>query len=118
LAEATYYAWSPILYDADNVTDASAGRPKRLEVGDSVTKAKLGGVSDDDFKDLVESGAIRARKPPELPEGYNGSMVQFLQEEARKAELLAGDTALNLGGSYFGPNAEDLVMDSLEEDKK
>jgi len=74
------YAWSPIL----------AG-DKSAKFGDEVTASGLG-VSKEDFEDLIASGAVRAKKPPKLPDDYQGSVVDFLREQIREAELAAGSS--------------------------
>jgi hypothetical protein len=78
MADKTLYAWSPI--DAGD---------KKLKVGDEVTASALG-IDKEGLEDLVDSGAVRAKKPPKLPDGWQGSMVDFLRQEAREAELAAG----------------------------
>ena len=77
---ATAYAWSPIL----------AG-DKSAKFGDEVTASGLG-ISKEDFEELVTSGAVRTKKPPKLPDGYQGSVIDFLREQIREAELEAGAT--------------------------
>lgn len=67
------YAWSPIL----------AG-DKSAKLGDEVTASSLG-VSKEDFEDLVTSGAVRSKKPPKLPDGWQGSIIDFIRQEAREA---------------------------------
>lgn len=113
----TWYAWSPILHDVTSEKEGS--RPTGAAIGDSVTASGLG-VSEDDFEAMVEAGSIRDRKPPELPKGYQGSMVDYLREQiAAMSEMtdMAG-VATNLGGSYFGPDAEELMQDMADEGKK
>jgi len=72
------YAWSPIL----------AG-DKSAKFGDEVTASGLG-ISKEDFEELALAGSIRSKKPPKLPEGYQGSVVDFLREQIKEAELAAG----------------------------
>lgn len=118
MADPTYYAWSPIHYDSEGKGEVGApAKPKTLAIGEVATKAKLG-IDDENFAALVEAGSVRERKPPDTPDGYSGSHVQFLLEQAREAELMAADTSVSLGGSYYGPNAEDLAADALEEANK
>lgn len=74
----TQYAWSPI----------QAG-DKSAKFGDQVTAEKLG-ISKEDFEALVDSKAVRPVKPPQLPEGYQGSVIDFYREKAKEAALEAG----------------------------
>lgn len=75
-----HYAWSPI----------RAGK-NSAKFGDTVTADKLG-VSKEDFEAMVEAKSIREKAPPKLPEGYQGSVVDFLREQIKEAELSAGAT--------------------------
>lgn len=70
---ATFYAWSPIL----------AGN-KSAKFGDEVSAEKLG-VTKEDFAEMVDSRAIRTKRPPKLPEGWTGSVLDFIRKEAREA---------------------------------
>jgi hypothetical protein len=60
---ATYYAWSnfPIERNEAGVTT------KVIAVGDKVTQNDLG-VSDDEWEQLVEVGAVRTDKYPDIPD--------------------------------------------------
>lgn len=83
-----YYAWSPILYARDEKT----GRDVSLKLGETVTKEKLG-VSNEDWDALAEAGAIRENKPPNMPPEFQGSIVDYLRQQAREAALEAGEEA-------------------------
>ena len=107
----TLYAWSPILLDAEvDEKTGVIGKTKRVEMGESVTKAKLG-VDDANFAAMVEAGVLRPYKVPEMPENFQGSVVDHLRDEARKASSDVGEAAFSLGGSYFGPSPEQALMD-------
>lgn len=94
------YAWSPIL-----AGDNSAA------MGDKVTKSGLG-VDDANFDAMVEAGSIRSYPVPDLPENFQGSIVDHLRDEIRKATDMSTEIAsFNLGGSYFGPTAEEVLLD-------
>lgn len=83
MADKSLYAWSPIL----------AGE-KSAKYGDEVTEAKLG-ITKEDLKDLVDSKAVRPKKPPALPEDWQGSVIDFIRQEAREAfEGTADEAAL------------------------
>ena len=97
------YAWTEIRYGADE-----NGRPKSVAYGETVTKAKLN-ISDEEFRALMEAGSVRSTKPPELPETWGGSPIEYLREQAAQAEL-----ASNLSSSYFGPPEEELLRAQME----
>lgn len=100
MAKNDMYAWSPIL----------AGE-KSAAMGDKVTKASLG-VEDADFNAMVEAGSIRSYPVPDLPENFQGSVVDHLRDEIRQATDMSTEIAsFNLGGSYFGPTAEEVLLD-------
>lgn len=100
MANKEMYAWTPIL----------AG-DKSAAMGDKVSKNSLG-VDDANFNAMVEAGSIRAYPVPDMPEGYQGSVVDHLRDEIRRAEEASTEIAsFNLGGSYFGPTPEEVLMD-------
>jgi hypothetical protein len=70
---AALYAWSPI----------QAG-DKSAKFGEEVSASGLG-ISKEDFASLVESGAVRSKKPPKLPDDWQGSVIDFIRKEAREA---------------------------------
>jgi len=76
----THYAWSPIRGDKD------------AAFGDTVTKDKLG-VSQEDWDAMVEAGSIRTTKPPKLPDGWQGSVIEYYQQQAKEAAEAAGASA-------------------------
>ena len=83
-----HYAWSDIVHGEEGET---------VEYGDSVSQSDLG-VSDEDWADLVESGAVREEEPPELPEGYSGSVADFEKEQAEaEAKLAEAQAVLDEG---------------------
>lgn len=74
-----YYAW----------TEIKAG-DKSAKAGDTVTAEKLG-IDKEEFDAMVESGAVREEKFPDLPEGYTGSPSDYYKEQA--AGVLEGTTS-------------------------
>jgi hypothetical protein len=66
-----YYAWSPIL------TGTS-----RIEAGTVVTVKDFAGA--EDFKELVEAGAIRTTAYPKMPATYQGSPRSWRMEQIRR----------------------------------
>lgn len=109
----TWYAWSPIRHSAEVDPDTGvASRVNVVKFGDTVTKAKLK-VSDDDWDALVQAGSVRNYAPPD---GFDGtsedeSPVQYLQRKAREAAEAPEVSAMqSLGGSYFGPAPEEVMM--------
>lgn len=110
MAAKKYYAWSVVQYDADVDESGASIKHKRLPFGSEVTAKQLG-VDEENFDALVEAGSIRDYPPPDMPKGYTGSPLDYLREQAAKATEGVGDVALSMGGSYFGPNEEDILMD-------
>lgn len=108
---AKFYAWSVIQYDADVDDSGSSIKHKRVAFGEEVSADKLG-LDDEQFEQLVEAGSVRATRPPDMPKGYQGSPVDFMREQiAAAAEGNVAEVALSMGGSYFGPNAEEILAD-------
>ena len=108
--ETKMYAWSPIFHSV--TSEKEGAKPTGAEIGDTVSASSLG-ISKEDFAALVEAKSVRPSKPPELPEGYGGSMVDWLREQAKAAE--DADIAWGLGGSYMGPAPEDLLAEMNKE---
>lgn len=90
---AQLYAW----------TNVSAG-DKSAKYGEVVTASKLG-ISKEQFDAHVESGAFRTTKPPDLPETWQGSPVDYLRQQADQA----GEDAAALA-------AYDVVEEKEEEE--
>jgi hypothetical protein len=62
----TYYAWSRILYGVEKNDDGSKKNDLAANPGDEVSASSLD-ISDEQFKELVASGAVRDYPfPPEL----------------------------------------------------
>lgn len=106
-----YYAWSPIRHGGE-VKDGLVVNVQTVAYGDSVSQKDLG-VSDEDWQAMVEGGSVREVKPPELPEGYTGSPIQFMMEQARQAAEGGDVVAMSSGASapYFGPSNEEVLAD-------
>lgn len=97
MAEKTYYAWSPI---------NNGG--KMVKVGEKVSAGSLK-IDEDDFNDLVESGAVRTKEYP-VPEEAQGttSPTQHVQnilanasesgEDLSKDEAKAVEAVNNVNG--------------------
>lgn len=76
----TWYAWSPI-----NSAEAKEdGKTVTVKPGDTVTADKLF-LDDAQWKQLVESGAVRTMAYPDMPDTWQGSPVDFYLSEAKKA---------------------------------
>jgi hypothetical protein len=78
-----YYAWGPI-------RAGTAEKPVNVKYGDTVTADKLS-IAKEEFAALVESRAVRDTKPPELPDEWQDSPINFLRKQAADAE--ASETA-------------------------
>src|SRR6266496_2076463 len=100
MADDKYYAWGPIRVGK---TDGSVGR---VPAGTVVTPAKLG-VSDADFAEMISSGAVRTLQYPDMPDGYQGSPIDFLRDEVRK--MMGGEE-----GDEAAPMEELLVAGLLQ----
>lgn len=74
---ADMYAWSPILCDKG-----------KIDAGSKVTKSGLG-VSDEDWDSMVAAGSIREKKFP-VPEGFQGSVLDFYREQLKEAQAMSG----------------------------
>ena len=110
------YAWSDIEYDADVDPDSGARKPKYIRRGEEVNRSKLG-VDEENFQALVDAGSVRPMKFPDIPATFQGSPVEWYREElAKTQEGVEADVAMSMGGSYFGPNAEELMAEQLEEE--
>lgn len=91
-----YYAWSQINYAADVDKDTGSRTVKSVKHGEEVTAQKLG-LNKDQFQELVDSGAVRDRKFPDLPEGYTGTPREFFLKQAKETDEYQQTT----GGSIF-----------------
>lgn len=80
------YAWSEIRV-GKHEAGADTGETTVIKPGDTVTQ---GDLSDEQFEQLKNSGAVKTLKYPEMPETFQGSPVDFLMQTAREA----ADTAL------------------------
>lgn len=117
----TYHAWSPIK-SAVKTGENAAGNPvmKLINVqhGEEVSADKLG-ISEKDFQDLVNSGAVREFAPPELPENYQDSPINYMKEIVRRVEKAAtsfeggGVNAALLQKAFKGPLPD--IPDNVDE---
>lgn len=111
MPEATMYAWSPIRHGAKKDKDGNIVGAEEVKMGDSVSQSKLG-VDDDNWNALVEAGSVRPYKYPDNVKS-DESAVQSLQRQAREASEAAEapvTAMMSLGGSYFGPTPEEVMM--------
>lgn len=77
---ATYYAWSPIRHGAAD------GTVTQIKVGEEVSAKDLG-VSDEEFQEYIDSGAVRTKKYPDIDASL--APAQHLRQLA--AEAAAGN---------------------------
>jgi hypothetical protein len=87
MAKATYYAWTPIrTATAGEVTGFGTQMKVGLvKVGEEVSASSLG-VSDEDFQEMVNSGAVRPQEFPELPPNYQDSPINHIRRAVRALE--------------------------------
>lgn len=72
---AKYYAWSNFVTDKDEWGNVKA----RLNVGDEVTADKLGG-GDEEWQSLIDAGAVRTDKYPDLPSHISPAEAAIAEE--------------------------------------
>lgn len=75
-----YYAWSQI-------KGGTADKPVNIARGEKVTKDTLG-VTDADWKALVDSGAVRDKEFP-APKDYEGSVIDYLRDKLQEAQSMS-----------------------------
>lgn len=78
------YVWNEIRHGEPGEGDKS-GDTKVFKRGDSVSKSDFAGMSDEEFDQLIAGGTLRTMKYPDMPETYQGSPVEYMREQARKA---------------------------------
>lgn len=80
------YAWSTIKVGEPNndPNNLAGGEVKVIKPGETVTQDGLG-LNDEQFAQLVESGAVRTMEFPDMPPTYQDSPVNFFREQATKA---------------------------------
>lgn len=84
-----FFAWSPIQYGAETDDKGNFLRAKTIDIGSSVTQDQLG-VSDADWRELVQGGAVRQYPyPDDMPDNWTGSPVDWLKHKARLVEQSA-----------------------------
>lgn len=127
-------AWSTIKLGEKN-TDSKADPSDLTQVikpGETVSQDSLG-LDDEQFKQLLESGAVRALDYPDMPDTYQDSPVNYLREQARIAAegalsdaqaseeninaILAANAAAT-GTALQGNELPDDVLEEMEEQKK
>lgn len=100
----TMYAWTRIQngVERDEVDPKVILKTNYIEYGSEVTADDLG-IDDVEFQALVDGGAVRDYAPPNLPATFTGSPLDFLRDQAKKAEELT--LSQNLGGYVMnGPD--------------
>lgn len=103
----TYYAWSEIQYGAE-VDKETKGilSIKSIPVGEQVDAGKLD-LTEDQFQELVDSGAVRTMEFPEQLRAEDRSPIQMMFEIH---ELTSG----NLAAGYFAPEAMAQLQTAAE----
>lgn len=85
MADKTYYAWTDIMgASAGDADGKNKQLVKKVKAGDTVTASDLD-LNDDQFAELVESGAVRITAFPDLPPGWTGSPVDFWRKQLKDA---------------------------------
>jgi len=100
-------AWSPIKVGTSGEKPGDTGTTEVIKPGETVTQDSLG-LSDDQFKQLVESGAVRTLEYPDMPDTYQDSPVNYLREQARKASegaLMDAENSEENMGAILAANA-------------
>jgi hypothetical protein len=87
-------AWSAIRVGEPTKNAENPGETKVIKPGETVTQDSLG-LDDEQFRQLVESGAVRALEYPDIPNTYQDSPVNYLREQARIASEGALSDAQN-----------------------
>ncbi len=111
----TLYAWSPIRVGKQAEND-KPGTVTTIAYGDTVTAEKLG-ANEAQMKEYQDSGALRAVKPPKLPDTWQGSPLDFVRAEAEKADSDM-EFLPHTGGSGFAPEASMVLLGEAELDAK
>jgi hypothetical protein len=109
---ATYYAWSPIATGRDEKT----WQMQYKKPGESVSASSLN-VSETQFQQLVDSGAVRTAKYPDIPEEWEGSVLDWLRAQADEADTEEESLMVMTGGTTFGPNPIDLLTEGGSVEK-
>lgn len=120
MANESWYAWSEIRGgDAD-------GNVAILHFGEAVTADKAM-VDEAGFAQLIESGAIRQVKPPEVPDTWQDSPINYLLDQAKKAadgvmndasvspESMAA-AQMSLAATVGDPDAQALAVEQPNAD--
>lgn len=81
-----YYAWTVMKVTGEN------GKVTTIKPGDEVTANSLG-ISREDFRAYLQSGAIRTTPHPDVPASYTGSPVEYRKEQIANATEQAIDDA-------------------------
>jgi hypothetical protein len=102
----TFYAWSPIRGDEGIVA----------KFGDEVTAEGLD-VEDEDFEAMKEANVIRRLKPPELPEGYQGSVMDYYRDLVKEASLAQGSSIEEASLAAFHSTREAAGQPPLAEEE-
>jgi len=113
---ATLYAWSPIRVGKP-AKDDRPGEVTTIKFGETVTADKLGGADDEQMQAYIDSGAIRETKPPQMPDTWQGSALDFVRAEAEKADNNM-EFLPHTGGSIFAPEAGQVLLGEATLDNK
>lgn len=79
------YAWSNIIYTKPGDEKA---KPVSIPRGTKVTKSDFPGISEDDWRAMLESGSIRDKSFP-APDDYQGSALDYLRDQLAEAQAVS-----------------------------
>lgn len=113
---ATLYAWSDIRV-GEPAKDDKPGKLTTIKFGEAVTAEKLGGADKEQMQAYMDSGAIREIKPPDMPDTWQGSPLDFVRSEAEKADNNM-EFLPHTGGSAFAPEAGQVLLGEATLDAK
>jgi hypothetical protein len=102
---ATQYAWSEIRVGEAKHDQTVPGKTTVIKFGDTVTADKVGG--EEALQQMVEAGSVRDTKPPDMPDSFQGSPIDFVRakREEEDEELL-----MTTGGSIFAPSETEVLL--------
>lgn len=105
MAQTKWYSWSNIRYGADrDTTDPNIITAYHEVKPGEVVSAKKLDLTDEQFKELIESGAVRSSPYPNVPATWTGSPVEWFREQARRAASGVYDNAALSDAATFDAN--------------
>lgn len=105
---ATLYAWSDIRVGAPSEKD-TPGKTTVVKYGEAVTADKLGGADKAQMNEYISGGVLRETKPPKLPDGWQGSPLDYVRMKAAESEETS-DMLPSTGGSLFAPTNDEILL--------